>query len=345
MNQLKVAVTGGSGYIASWIIKELMEAGHHVNTSVRHLNQKEKYQHLLDLEATSPGSLTLFEADLTTQGAFDPVFEGVTYVFHTASPFLISDTGDTMKTLVTPAVDGTKNVLSSVNSNPSVKRVVLTSSVVAMYGDALDLANQNFTIDERMWNTTSSPTYNAYAYSKTMAEKAAWAMVEQQSNWDLVTIHPAFVMGPSLTQRKDSASISTLLRLLSGEMKIGSPKLTFAFSDVRDIAKGHLLAAFTEEAKGRYIIANESADFKGMADRIGKAFPGDYPLPKRYIPKWFFKLIAPTVGMTRRNVENNVGYDLRVNNNKSIKDLGMTYHPLAETLVDHVRQLKKDQLI
>lgn len=345
MSTYTVAVTGGSGYIASWIIKELLEAGHDVNTTVRQLNNKDKYQHLLDIADKTPGHLEIFQADLLEKNSYDEVFKGCTYVFHTASPFAIGDKGDTVKTLVTPAVEGTKNVLNSVNTTPTIKRVILTSSVVAMYGDSIDLKDHNFTISEDKWNTSSSADYNSYPFSKTMAEKAAWEMVRKQSIWDLVTIHPAFVMGPSLTKRKDSVSISTLIRLLSGEMKVGSPQMTFAFSDVRDIAKGHLLAAFTEEANGRYIIANETGDFKVMGDLVDKSFPGEYPLPKRYIPKWFFKLIGPSIGMSRRNIQGNVGFPLKVDNSKSIKELGMTYRPLEETLRDHVNQLKRDQLI
>lgn len=341
----KVAVTGGTGYIASWIIKYLLLEGHTVHTTVRVIKNVNKYRHLLDIEANSPGELKVFQADLTIKGSFNEAFSGVEYVFHTASPFLIGDQGNTMKTLIEPAVNGTKDIMEAINKLDSVKRVVLTSSVVAMYGDPIDLSDNNFRFDESFWNTSSSPSHNAYPYSKTEAEKAAWTIAESQGRWDLVTIHPAFVMGPSLTKRVDSTSINTMLRLLGGDMKLGAPEMNMVFSDVRDIAKGHLLAAFTPEAKGRYIIANESGNFLKMAECIEIYAPGKYPLPKKLIPKWLFMLVGPLLGFSRAYVKKNIGYPLSANNTKSIDELGMAYRTLATTLVDHVKQLEADGLV
>ncbi len=213
-----VTVTGGTGYIASWIVKDLLELGHTVRITVRDKSNIGKYQHLLDIEKNSTGTLEVFEANLLSSGSFDNAVKGANYVIHTASPFFLDDKGDTKAKLIDPAVNGTKNLLESVNKSSSVKRVVLTSSLAAIYGDNQDMVNQNLeTLDESIWNTTSSLTHNAYSYSKTMAEKAAWEMQKQQDSWDLVTIHPGFVMGPSLTKRVDSTSINTILRIVRGE--------------------------------------------------------------------------------------------------------------------------------
>ncbi len=265
---------------------------------------------------------------------------------HTASPFILDDNGDVEASLIRPAVGGTRNVLESVNKSGSVKRVVLTSSMAAIYGDNMDMKKQGLDIlDETIWNTTSSARHGAYSYSKTMAEKAGWEMAEEATDWDLVTIHPGFVMGPSLTKRVDSTSIKTLLRILRGELSSGSPDLPFIFSDVRDVAKGHVLAAFTQEAKGRYIIANEAGGLINIGEIIGEAMPNKYKVPKRVVPKWVVVLVAPMLGLTRAYVKNNVGYPLRASNKKSIDELKINYHTLNETVIDHVRQLEEDKLI
>ncbi|MDA3845852.1 MAG: NAD-dependent epimerase/dehydratase family protein [Vallitaleaceae bacterium] len=346
MDKSIITITGATGYIASWIVHDLLKTGHEVRITVRNKSQVEKYQHLLDIEKESEGKLVVYEADLLKEGSFDEAVSGADYVMHTASPFLLDDKNDPQKNLVDPAVNGTKNVLGAVNRSGSVKRVVLTSSLAAIYGDNKDMVDQGLsTLDETIWNTTSTINNGAYSYSKTEAEKAAWAMMKEQKDWSLVTIHPGFVLGPSLTKRIDSTSINTVLRILHGEISIGSPDLAFIFSDVRDISKGHILAAFTEKANGRYIIANESGNLLTLGKIIGAAYGDTYKVPKRLVPKWLVWLIAPTIGFTRLYVKNNIGYPISCDNSKSKKELGMTYHMLKETIIDHVEQLKNDELI
>ncbi|MBA0672435.1 hypothetical protein Goklo_025146, partial [Gossypium klotzschianum] len=125
-----VCVTGASGYIASWLVKQLLLRGYTVKASVRDPNDPRKTRHLLGLEGAE-GRLKLFKADLLEQGSFDSVVEGCVGVFHTASPFY-HDVLDPQAELLDPAVKGTLNVLSSCAKTPSVKRVVLTSSIAAV---------------------------------------------------------------------------------------------------------------------------------------------------------------------------------------------------------------------
>lgn len=251
--------------------------------------------------------------------------EGADYVMHTASPFLFDDGGDPQKNLVDPAVKGTKNVLSSVDKSSSVQRVVLTSSMVAMCDFSINIEEQQVkAIDESMWNTSSSVEHGAYSYSKTQAERAAWAMNEAQEQWSLVTIHPGLVLGPSMTRRVDSTSIDTMLSILHGEPAM-PPNLQLTFSDVRDVSKGHILAAFTSEARGRYIIANEHRTINDMEKYIQAAYGTKYQVPERHLTEVLDTLAA--------------------DNTKSLKELGMRYHSFKDTVIDHVDQLQKDGLI
>ena len=135
-----VLVTGGTGYLASWIIKQLLDEGREVRTTVRNLAQKDKYAHLTKIAVTSNGALQFFEADLLHPGSFSEAMKDCELVIHTASPFIISGVKNAQKELIEPALEGTRNVLDSVNKTDSVKRVVLTSSVVAIYGDSVDIA-------------------------------------------------------------------------------------------------------------------------------------------------------------------------------------------------------------
>lgn len=89
-----------------------------------------KVDHLIKLGEALPGHLELVEADLLQEGSFDDAVQDSVYVFHTASPYIVSGITDPQKELIEPAVKGTLNVLSSVAKAKSVKRVVLTSSIV-----------------------------------------------------------------------------------------------------------------------------------------------------------------------------------------------------------------------
>lgn len=340
-----ILVTGGTGYLASWIVKQLLDQGLEVRTTVRNLSQKDKYAHLTALAVKSKGVLMFFEADLLKKGSFAEAISGCELVIHTASPFKISGIKNAEKELVEPALEGTRNVLATVNETESVKRVVLTSSVVAVFGDAIDIQKTKDGIfTEEYWNTTSSTEHQPYPYSKTLAEKLAWQMAESQNRWDLLTINPGFIMGPSLSKRTDSTSIEIMLQLASGKFKSGVPSGTMSFVDVRDVARAHILAGFTPSASGRHICTSEDRSFLDMANALRRDF-SEFPLPKGYVPKWLFSLIAPMVGFTRKYVKLNVGYDIRMDNSYIKKDLGMDFIPFEQTITDHFKQLLDDEII
>lgn len=122
-------VTGGTGFVGLYVIKLLLERGHRVHTTVRSLKNKSKCKPLLDLQTQYHGLLHLFEADLMKADSFTEAMKGCEVVYHVASPFLIPDQiKDGFKDCVEPALEGTRNVLESVNKTKSVQRVVLTSS-------------------------------------------------------------------------------------------------------------------------------------------------------------------------------------------------------------------------
>ena len=178
-----ILVTGGSSYIASWIVKLLLENGRHVKTTVRDKFNNEKVGHLLKMEEEYPGKLELFEADLLNNESFFEPMKDCELVMHVASPFRMWKIKDPQNELIRPALEGTRNVLQTANQTPTVKRIVLTSSGVAIVGDAIEVKNtKNGFFTEDDWNTTSTPNHNPYSYSKTVAEKEAWKIAGGKIN-------------------------------------------------------------------------------------------------------------------------------------------------------------------
>mgnify|MGYP002338706945 CR=1 FL=1 len=343
---MKTLVTGGTGYIASWVVKYLLEEGQTVHTTVRDKKNEEKNKHLYDLDNKLPGSLKIFEADLLEKGSFSEAMEGVDHVIHMASPFKVSGIKDPQKQLIDPALKGTQNVLDTVNATETVKRVVLTSSVVAIYGDNNEIGQtKNGYFTEKHWNETSNLKHQPYAYSKTLAELEAWRYEKNQDRWKLVTINPGFVMGPSLSKRTDSTSISFMQSLLKGDFKQGLPDLYFGVVDVRDVARAHIKAAQERSAKGRHIMVSESMPAIDMVNILRYEFDSKYPLPKKKLPKSMLYIFGPMQGFNWKYIRKNIGVPLKFDNSYSKENLGINFTPVKETLIEHANQLIQDNKV
>lgn len=336
-----ILITGGTGYIGSWVTKYLLEKGYTVRLALRDKNKKEKYQHLEEIAAGNDGILELWEADLLREGSFDKAAEGADAIIHMASPFTLRFK-DAQKDLVDPAVKGTHNVLTAANKSGSVNKVVLTSSVAAVHGDNIDMKEKGLgEFTEEHFNTTSSLNHQPYSYSKVTAEKTAWKIFEEQSSWMLVVVNPSFVLGPSLTANSDSESLAFVKDILSGKYHMGAPDLTFGFVDVRDVATAHLKALESDTAEGRHILAERTANVLDVAEILKKQFGKKYKLPMMKSPKWLLMLIGPMFGLERDFIRRNVGYTIRLNATKSKKELGMKYILLEQTLKEMVEQMEK----
>ena len=337
-----VLVTGATGYVASWLVKKLLDEGITVHAAVRDPNKKEKVAHLDAIAEKSKGSIKYFKSDLLDKGSYADAMKGCELVYHTASPFT-TDVEDPQRDLIDPAVKGTANVLESANQTPSVKRVVVTSSCAAIYTDAIEchhLPGGKFT--EEVWNTTASLEYQPYSYSKTLAERKAWDMAGAQERWDLVVINPSFVMGPPLNPKASSSdSLNALKQMGDGTLKFGVPKMSNGLVDVRDVADTHYAAGVTPAAHGRYITSGHNTNFLEMARALQPKFGKDYPIPKKALPKWLLMIVGPMVNklLTRRFIKNNINVEWRADNSKIKEELGISFRPMKESMEDAFQAL------
>jgi nucleoside-diphosphate-sugar epimerase len=340
-----VLVTGGTGYVGSWVTKLLLEKGYTIRLALRDKSKKYKFEHLLAIEENTEGKLELWEADLLAEGSYDKAAEGCSSIIHMASPFTLRFE-DAQKELIDPALNGTRNVLNAASKSSTVKKVVLTSSVAAVHGDNIDMKElgiDEFT--EEHFNQSSSLTHQPYSYSKVLAEKEAWKLHDAQSDWKLVVINPSFVMGPSLTESSDSESLNFMKEMLTGKYHMGAPKLMFGFVDVRDVAEAHLLALEKENAEGRHILAERTESVYELSRLIKDLYGNKYKLPLMQAPKFMLYLIGWMFNLKGKFIRRNVGHDIALNNTKSIKELGLKYTPLKQTVKDMIEQMRENKIV
>lgn len=337
-----VLVTGATGFIASWLVKRLLEEGITVHAAVRNPDDEKKVAHLKKLTKKDNAELKFFKADLLSKGSYAEAMQGCEVVFHTASPFSL-EVKNPLKELIEPAVNGTANVLETANKTESVKKVVVTSSSAAIYTDAIDCRKApNGILTEEIWNTTASIDYQPYSYSKVLAEKKAWEICKAQDRWNLVTINPSFVLGPALNAGSiTSESYNLLKQFGDGTTKMGAPKMGIGMVDVRDVAEAHFQAAYNPNAKGRYITSAYNTNFVEVAKTLLPKYGKKYPIPKKAIPKWLLMIIGPIVNkaLTRRFIKNNINIEWNADNSKIKNELGIKFRPMQETMEESFQTL------
>ncbi|MBC7768367.1 MAG: aldehyde reductase [Phycisphaerales bacterium] len=245
-----VLVTGGSGFVGSHCIVQLLNAGYHVRTSVRSLSREAEVRQMLRVGGVDAGDrLSFAAADLTSDSGWAAAVAGCTYVHHVASPFPPNIPKHEDEVII-PARDGALRVLKAAR-DAGVKRVVLTSSYAAIgYGQP----QQSAPFDETNWTNPDGDDVRAYVKSKTLAERAAWDFMQREGGaLELSVVNPVAILGPVLAPDY-STSIMLIKRLMDGDMP-GCPRLFFGIVDVRDVADMHMRCMTHPGAKGERFMA------------------------------------------------------------------------------------------
>ncbi|KAL5555359.1 hypothetical protein UlMin_037595 [Ulmus minor] len=316
MTKSVVCVTGANGFIGSWLVKILLEEGY--PTIHASIFPGSDASHLFSLPGASPDRLKIFPADLLDAAAISAAVSGCSGVFHVASPCTLEDPRDPQADLISPAVEGTLNILrAAVSSEPRVKRVVLTSSISAIVPNPSWPSNKPF--DESSWTDVDycKSRQKWYPVSKTLAEEAAWGF-SQEHGLDVVAIHPATCLGP-LLQPHLNASSAVLLQLLQGSEETQECYWLGAVH-VRDVAKAHLLLFEAPDASGRYLCTNGIYQFSDFAETVFKLYP-QFPIH-------------------RFSGETQPGLKDCKDAAKRLIDLGLVFTPLQEAIRDSVESLK-----
>jgi nucleoside-diphosphate-sugar epimerase len=326
----KVLVTGGSGFIGSHCVLQLLTAGHRVRATVR--DPKREGEVRLTLEragAEMGGRLEFATADLESDGGWAQAAVGCDYVLHVASPFP-PGVPKHEDELIVPAREGALRVLRA-SRDAGVRRVVLTSSFAAIgYGHP----PQTEPFDETYWTDPLGGGLAPYAKSKTLAERAAWDFIAKEGGaLELSVVNPVGVFGPVLGP-DFSTSILLLKRLIDGAIP-GCPRLYFGVVDVRDVADLHIRAMSHPAAKGERFLAVAGACMSILdIARLLRARMGvtAKKVPKFQLPNWLVHMVAmadPTV----RQILPELGKIKNSSSEKARRILGWTPRSNEESII------------
>lgn len=338
----KVLVTGGSGFIGSHCILQLLAAGHDVRTTVRSLDREADVRALLAAGGSEPGDRLSFNvADLDNDDGWSGAVAGCEYVLHVASPFPRKIPKDENE-LVVPAREGALRVLRAARDG-GVTRVVLTSSFAAIgYGHP----NRAAPFEETSWTDPDGDDVRPYVKPKTLAERAAWRFIETEGkSLELAVVNPVGVFGPVLGADY-STSIIIIERLLSGAVP-AAPKIMFGAVDVRDVADLHLRAMTDPAARGERFLAT-AGDFLSILDmasilrrRLGAAARR---APSFEIPDWLVRIGALRDKSAQQLVPE-LGKPKNATNAKARRLLGWSPRSAEEAIVATAESLLRLDLV
>jgi dihydroflavonol-4-reductase len=333
-DQGTVLVTGGSGYIGGWCVIGLLQKGYTVRATVRNLASEKAVRAALAKAVDAGGRLSFFAADLTSDAGWDSATQGCDYVLHVASPLGIAEPKDP-GVLIVPAREGAKRAINAA-IKAGIKRVVMTSSVAAT---SKGVRAADSVSDESQWTDPNEPGVSAYAQSKTLAERAAWDLVNSSGgSTTLATVNPALVLGPVLS-RDFSGSVQVVQRLLSGKVP-GIPRLGFNIVDARDVADLHIRAMTAPEAAGeRFIAAGRFAWMSELAELLRAQMGSDAArVPTRKVPDFVLRF-ASLFDRDLTAVTPSLGKKHDYSSAKAQSLLGWRPRPMEDTVLDCAKSL------
>jgi dihydroflavonol-4-reductase len=332
-----VLVSGGSGYIAGYLIRQLVAEGWMVHTTVRSLSREAAVRQLL---AVDDSRLKFFAADLTADAGWADAMAGCTHVAHVASP-VPAGVPRYADDLIVPARDGVLRALRFARG-AGVRRFVMTSSVAALsYGRGR--GEHHFT--EADWTDLSSPGLTPYVQSKTMAERAARDWVAREGgDLEFCAICPSAVLGP-VWSGDYSASISVVQRLLDGSLR-ACPDFGFGVVDVRDVADLHLRALTAPNMAGeRFIASGRFMKLREVAAVLrAELGPQAARVTTRNVPDWLVQAVA-LVNPVARAVVRELGSVRHLDASHARQLLGWQTRAAEVSIVDAARSLIEHRLV
>ena len=342
---MSVFISGATGFIAKHIVGQLLDQNYKVIGTAR---SQAKIDHLKKQFGNNPNLTLEIVEDISKPNAFDEAIKKhakeIKYVLHTASPFHF-ETTDYVKDLLTPAIEGTKDILEAIKkyAADTVERVVITSSYAAVINFERE-GDSTFKVDENYWNpddweTCQTNAVRAYCGSKKFAEQAAWEFLKENKDvvkFKLSTVNPVYVFGPQRFDEDVKAKLNTSCEFVNSlihsapDSPFDPAGITGGYIDVRDVARAHIMAFQKDETIGqRLILRAGKFSNQDIADILNEDFPclrGKIPVGK------------PNTGVLGVGEQGCV-----VDNSKTKKILGFEFIDLRKTIHDTAAQILKHE--
>ena len=342
LNQL-VLITGGNGHVGYRVLVETLKAGYAVRAAIRSSNRAEQILSAPSITALNPGSKLNFVTvpDITIPGAYDEAVRGVDFIIHVASSITQGYEADEFESkILDPAVKGTTGILKSAAQHSNIKRVVITSSAVAIWpvkkwmnGEVKDAFTENDHIPLEPGPYSSE--MEAYCASKVQALHSTHDFVQKERpKYDVINLMPSFVYGKNelVTEASQVADGTNgmILRIVLGTqnpMPQGGASV-----HVDDVAKIHVQAlSSTVDGNQDYLLSSEGPEgitFQEAASIASRDYAG-----------------AVKKGLLSENGTQPTKA-LRINTSKAEKAFGIRFQPFenqVKSVVDYYLQLLEKQ--
>ncbi|KAF3971709.1 hypothetical protein ACB098_06G193200 [Castanea mollissima] len=271
-----VCVTGGTGYIGSWMIMRLLDQGYHVRATIRSDPENKKDISFLTSLPGASEKLQIFNADLSDPESFNAPIEGCIGVFHVATPVDFEDK-EPEEIVTKRAINGALGILKASLNSKTVKRVVYTSSASAVVFNGKDEDE----MDESFWTDVDfikslKQFGGSYMISKTLTERTVLEFGEKHG-LDVVTIIPSFVVGPFICP-KFPGSVRTILSMVLGDKDQYSHLLNTSMVHVDDLARANIFLLECPTVKGRYICSSVVITLQRMSEFLSERYP-EFQIP------------------------------------------------------------------
>lgn len=339
-----VLVTGGSGFLAGWVIIGLLQRGYSVHATIRN----PEYQDALRKSfaengapaATNVDRLQFIRAELESDNGWVEAVNGCAYVIHVAAPFPATQPKNDDE-LIIPARDGALRVLQA-SLEAGVRQVVLTSSVAAMEYSRHPHAPATTEAD---WTDVERRDITPYIRAKTLAERAAWDFAaKHKAQFNLAAIAPGTMLGPVLGGHL-SFSMESVKQLMDGSAP-AIPHLGFGFVDVRDVAKLHIMAMTAPEAADQRFVAGGTFLWLSEVARMLRNGLPEYAgqIPRRNLPNMLARGLA-LFNPSLRSIIHDLGKTHDYSPAKAEQLLGWTMRPIEDTVLDTAHSLINQGLV
>ncbi len=304
---MKVLVTGASGFVGSNLVRELLRDGHQVVALVRNSS---------DLSCLAGLQVEPVMGDLLNIGSLARAAQGCRVVYHVAA--LYSERKEDEAAIYRVNFEGTRNVLRAAGQ-AGVGRVVHTSTIGTI-GRSRAGSPPNEDVPFNLWDSSSH-----YVRSKLLAEEEA--LDANRQDLEVVVVNPCAPVGPF--DLRPSPTGRRILSFLAGIIP-PFPRGGINFVHVRDVAKGHILAALRGQAGHKYILGYQNLSLEGFLGLMEKASGQVRP-------------VAATSGLraflrARRHLSNSRSGPLALtaNSSRAVWDLGLPQSPLEDAFRESV---------